>query len=431
VKISVIGCGYLGAVHAAALAELGHEVIGIDIDEAKIRMLAAGRAPVHEPGLVELLGRGLSSRRLSFTTEFAAAAGATVHFVAVDTPQGEDGAADLSHLRSAFEQLLPQLSAGSVVVGKSTVPVGTAVGFAEAVESAGARLVWNPEFLREGHAVHDTFEPNRIVYGLSPGDTDSAGVLDELYAHALTAGAPRILTDFATAELVKVASNAFLATKISFINAMAEIAEVTGADVTQLAEALGHDARIGRSFLDAGVGYGGGCLPKDLRGFIARADELGVGEALGFLREVDLVNGRRRGRVVELAAELLGGTVDGRRIAMLGLAFKPDSDDVRDSPALDIAAQLRGLGADVIGTDPVALEAARRRAPALGYAATVAETVRGADLVLLLTEWREYRELDPAELAGLVGSTIVVDGRNCLDPDAWRAAGWQYHALGR
>jgi UDPglucose 6-dehydrogenase len=431
VRISVIGCGYLGAVQAAALAELGHDVIGIDIDRRTVELLDAGRAPFHEPGLGALLEKGRGSGRLRFSTEFDEVSDAAVHFVAVDTPQGDDGAADLRHLEAAFAQLARRIGAGSTVVGKSTVPVGTAAGLAALIEQAGGRLVWNPEFLREGHALRDTFEPDRIVYGLASDDTESASLLDELYAPALAAGTPRIVTDFATAELVKVASNAFLATKISFINAMAEIAEATGADVTQLADAIGHDARIGRAYLDAGVGFGGGCLPKDLRGFVARADELGVGESLGFLREVDRVNQRRRGRVVELAAQLFGGDVSGRRIAMLGLAFKPDSDDVRDSPALEVARALVQLGAHVVATDPHAIARARARAPELDYATTVADAVRGAELVIVLTEWREYRELDPADPAGLVASALVVDGRNCLNADAWRAAGWQYHALGR
>jgi UDPglucose 6-dehydrogenase len=431
VIISVIGCGYLGAVHAASMAELGHDVVGIDVDEAKIAALSSGSAPFFEPGLPELLERGISRGRLRFTTDTTAARGAAVHFVAVGTPQraGSD-AADLRYVDAAFAGLLPHLAPGDLVVGKSTVPVGTAARLAADVEAVGARLVWNPEFLREGFAVADTLTPDRLVYGVRPGDDRAVALLDEVYESALTAGTPRVVTDFATAELVKVAANAFLATKISFINAMAEVAEATGADVTQLADAIGYDARIGRRFLNAGLGFGGGCLPKDIRGFMARADELGVGSALEFLRDVDAINLRRRDRVVDLATEALG-SLDGARIAVLGLAFKPDSDDVRDSPALDVASRLRSLGARVRATDPEAIETSRRVRPELDYVATVDEAVRDADLVLLLTEWRAYRDLAPADLNDLVARRTIVDGRNVLDPAAWRAAGWTYFGMGR
>ena len=430
-RISVIGCGYLGAVHAAAMTALGHDVVGIDVDARKIEMLAAGKAPFHEPGLNEILTDALASGRLRFSTDLADAADATVHFVAVGTPQAEDGSAHVGFVDDAIAALLPYLSADSLVVGKSTVPVGTAARLAESIEAAGARLAWNPEFLREGFAVRDTLEPDRIVYGVRPGDTRAEDMLDAVYATALAAGTPRIVTDFATAELVKVSANAFLATKISFINAMAEIAEVTGADVTQLADAIGYDARIGRRFLNAGVGFGGGCLPKDIRGFVARADQLGVGDSVGFLREVDAINLRRRERVVTLAKEALGGDVSGRRIALLGLAFKPDSDDVRDSPALDVGGRLAALGARVIATDPHAIETARAVQPALEYVQSTTEALRDAELVLVLTEWREFQSLDPVAAAALVANPIVIDGRNCLPDDEWRAAGWDYRALGR
>lgn len=431
-KISVIGCGYLGAVHAACMAELGHEVVGIDVDEAKIASLAAGRAPFFEPGLPELLERALASGRLRFSTDVTEARGAAVHFVAVGTPQQRDSdAADLRFVDAAFAALVPHLGAGDLVVGKSTVPVGTAARLAPVVEAAGAVLAWNPEFLREGFAVQDTLTPDRLVYGVRAGDDRSVALLDEVYASALASGTPRVVTDYATAELVKVAANAFLATKISFINAMAEVAEATGADVTQLADAIGHDARIGRRFLNAGVGFGGGCLPKDIRGFMARADELGVGEALEFLRDVDAINLRRRERVVQLVVEAVGGSIAGARVAVLGLAFKPDSDDVRDSPALDVAARLRALGADVRATDPEAIETSRRIAPELTYVADVEDAVRDADVVVLVTEWRRYRDLTPEDLAPLVARHAIIDGRNVLDPATWRAAGWDYRGLGR
>jgi UDPglucose 6-dehydrogenase len=431
-KLSVIGCGYLGAVHAAAMADLGHEVVGVDVDREKVALLAAGRPSFYEPGLADLLDETVASGRLSFTTEVERIRGSRVHFIAVGTPQHADSnAADLTFVDSAIASIVPHLSAGDVVVGKSTVPVGTAERLAAEVEAAGARLVWNPEFLREGYAVNDTVSPDRLVYGVRDGDDASVAVLDEVYATIIAAGTPRIVTNYATAELVKVSANAFLATKISFINAMAEVAEASGADVTQLADAIGHDPRIGRRFLNAGLGFGGGCLPKDIRGFMARAEELGVDQALTFLREVDGINLRRRGRTVDLATEVLGGRVVGKRIAVLGLAFKPDSDDVRDSPALDVAARLAELGAHVVATDPKAVETARRRFPQLSYAATAEEAAAGADAVLLLTEWKQFRELDPVRFGSVVASRVIVDGRNCLDPARWREAGWRYRALGR
>ena len=431
-KISVIGCGYLGAVHAACMADLGHEVVGVDVDPAKIAQLSSGIAPFFEPGLGDMLVSSLATGRLRFTTDVSEAAGSAIHFVAVGTPQlGDSYAADLRYVDAAIAALVPHLAPGDLVAGKSTVPVGTAERLATIVEGAGGRLAWNPEFLREGYAVKDTLAPDRLVYGVRKDDDASVAALDELYAATISRGTPRVVTDFATAELVKVAANAFLATKISFINAMAEVAEATGADVTQLADAIGYDARIGRRFLNAGLGFGGGCLPKDIRGFMARAEELGVDQALGFLREVDSINLRRRERMVDLAREVCGGDVAGKRIAVLGLAFKPDSDDVRDSPALDVAARLAELGAIVRATDPEAIETSRRLRPTLDYVATPEEAAEGADAVLVLTEWAQYRELDPVKLGSVVGTRAIVDGRNCLDPVAWRAAGWHYRALGR
>lgn len=426
----MIGCGYLGTVHAAAMAELGHDVIGIDVDPLKVAALARGEAPFFEPGLPALLDRGIAGGRLRFSTRIEAARGAQVHFIAVGTPQRPDGSADLTAVHAALGATLSVIAHGDVVVGKSTVPVGTAAALLTPVREAGAFLVWNPEFLREGFAVRDTLEPDRLVYGAEPGDARSVAILDEVYARLLVAGTPRMVTDFATAELVKVAANAFLATKISFINAMAEIAEVVGADVAQLADAIGQDPRIGRRFLNAGLGFGGGCLPKDIRGFIHRAEELGVGPALGFLREVDAVNLRRRDRAVELVRHAVGGDLRGRTLAILGLAFKPDSDDVRESPALDVALRLRAEGARVVASDPVAIETSRRAAPELEYRAGIADAVAGADAVLVLTEWRYYTELDPSTIASAVAARTVVDGRNCLDASRWRQAGWRYHGLG-
>ena len=435
-RISVVGCGYLGAVHAACMAELGHEVTGIDVDEAKIEALSAGRAPFYEPGFDELLTRALGTGRLRFTTDpgCAGLAEAELHFIAVGTPQSETGAADLSYVDAAVQTLLAGASPGSVVAGKSTVPVGTAARLAERLAERDLALVWNPEFLREGFAVEDTLHPDRIVYGLpaDPGPAQLARArLDEAYARLLSDGIPQIVTDYATAELVKVAANSFLATKISFINAMAELCEATGGDVTALASALGHDDRIGRRFLGAGVGFGGGCLPKDIRAFLARAKELGVHDAVAFLREVDAINQRRRDRVVDLALRSLGDQLPGARVTVLGAAFKPNSDDIRDSPALDIAHRLHQLGAQVSVTDPKALGAVARRHPDLATEPDLHRALRDADLVLLLTEWAEYAGIDPSAAAGLVRRPAIIDGRNALDPARWRAAGWTYQGLGR
>ncbi len=433
-RVSVIGCGYLGAVHAGAMAALGHDVVGVDVDEAKVAALSAGRAPFFEPGLPELLAQTTASGRLRFSTDLSEVAGCEVHFVCVGTPQRHhEFAADLTYVDAAFADLAAFLAPGDVVVGKSTVPVGTAERLAAGLEGTGAVLIWNPEFLREGFAVQDTLHPDRLVYGVPAGEAGERGraVLDVVYAAPLADGVPLVVTDYATAQLVKVAANSFLATKISFINAMAELCEATGADVTALADAIGHDVRIGRKFLNAGLGFGGGCLPKDIRAFMARAGELGVDQALSFLREVDSINMRRRVRMVDLAREVCAGSIVGRRVAVLGAAFKPDSDDVRDSPALSVAAQMRLQGAHVTVTDPQAIPNAQRAWPDLVFADTAEAAAQGADVVILATEWREYRALDPEKLAQVVRSKAIVDGRNVLDPVAWRGAGWTYRALGR
>ncbi len=435
-SMTVIGCGYLGAVHAACMAALGHDVVGVDVDVDKVALLAAGRSPFFEPGFPELLASSLATGRLRFTTDLTAARGNRVHFVCVGTPQRPgEYAADLTYVDASVTALLPQLSDGDLVVGKSTVPVGTAARLAGLVadSGSGAMLAWNPEFLREGFAIQDTLHPDRLVYGLPAGEqaAPAQALLDQVYATPLAAGTPLVTADYATAELVKVAANSFLATKISFINAMAEVCETSGADVTLLADAIGHDPRIGRRFLNAGLGFGGGCLPKDIRAFMARAGELGADQALAFLKEIDSINLRRRVRMVDLAREVCDGSIVGLRIAVLGAAFKPNSDDIRDSPALSVAAQLQLQGASVVVADPEAIDNARRIWPDLHYAASMEEAVTGADLVLLLTEWQEYRDADPAELGELVAHKRMLDGRNALDPAAWRAAGWTYRALGR
>ncbi|TQS92784.1 UDP-glucose/GDP-mannose dehydrogenase family protein [Arthrobacter sp. TS-15] len=435
-RVSVIGCGYLGAVHAACMAKLGHDVVGIDVDTEKIAALSEAAAPFYEPGLDDLLREVQDAGRLRFATDLSAASGCEVHFICVGTPQkkGENGA-DLTYVDAATSGLIPYLQAGDVVVGKSTVPVGTASRLAGLIadQQPDAHLVWNPEFLREGHAVSDTLNPDRFVYGVADGSEDhrTVEILDQVYSTPLANGTPRLVTDLPTAELVKTAANSFLATKISFINAMAELCEASGADVTRLADAIGMDDRIGRKFLHAGIGFGGGCLPKDIRAFMARAGELGADQALTFLREVDAINMRRRTRVVELTRELCGDGLLGKRITVLGAAFKPESDDVRDSPALSIAAQLQLQGAVVTVTDPKALNNAARRFPELQYIEDTDGAVANADAILLLTEWTEYRELDPHILKDSVASPRILDGRNVLDPAKWRAAGWHYRGLGR
>ncbi|MRH90367.1 nucleotide sugar dehydrogenase [Nocardia sp. SYP-A9097] len=433
-RISVIGTGYLGATHAAGMAELGFDVLGVDNNPAKAAALSAGRVPFHEPGLPELLAGHVRSGRLRFGTSLVAAARfADVHFLCVGTPPGPNGAADLSQLHSALEGLVPHLTRNCLIVGKSTVPVGTAEALtARIAELAPAGisvdLAWNPEFLREGHAVRDTLSPNRLVFGVTTPDAEWA--LRQVYATPIAAGAPVVITNLPTAELIKVSANAFLATKISFINAMAELCELTGADVTLLADALGHDDRIGRKFLGAGLGYGGGCLPKDVRALIARAGELGAAETVDFLRDIDTINLRRRERVVRETLDLLHAT-GSHRVGILGIAFKPLSDDVRDSPALDVAIRLQAAGVQVTAFDPAATAPARAIAPQLVYAATAAAALHEADVVLHLTEWSEFRDLDPAFLRTVARGRTLIDARNALDPEPWLAAGWDFRALGR
>ncbi|WP_016910661.1 UDP-glucose dehydrogenase family protein [Streptomyces xiaopingdaonensis] len=440
-KVTVIGLGYLGATHAAAMAELGFEVLGLDVVPEKIEQLRQGLPPMYEPGLGDLLrthvaGVEGASGRLRFTDSWEELADfGDVHFLCVNTPQKHgEYACDMSYVDAALDSLAPHLDRPALVVGKSTVPVGSAERLAERLAElapAGrqAKLAWNPEFLREGFAVHDTLHPDRLVAGVRSEWAEE--LLREVYARPIAEGSPFVVTDYPTAELVKTSANSFLATKISFINAMAEVCETAGGDVVKLAEAIGHDERIGRKFLRAGIGFGGGCLPKDIRAFMARAGELGASEALTFLREVDSINMRRRGQMVELTRQAVGGTLLGKRIGVLGATFKPDSDDVRDSPALNVAGQLQLQGAQVTVYDPKGMENARALFPTLGYAPTAVDAARGADVLLHLTEWRDFKELDPAELGEVVSVRSLLDGRNTLDHELWRKAGWTFRALGR
>lgn len=433
-RISVLGLGYLGATHAACMAELGHDVIGVEIDETKLAILRSGHVPFHEPGLDEVLTRNLDAGRLRFTNSYEeAGAFADVHFLAVGTPQESGGlAADLKHVNAAIDALAPFLDRPSVIFGKSTVPVGTAAQLGARVRNlapAGdaVELAWNPEFLREGFAVEDTLHPDRVVLGVDrdrPGRAEA--VAREVYAQLLAEDIPFLVIDLATAELSKAAANAFLATKISFINAMSEMCELTGADVTLLADAIGYDKRIGRQFLRAGIGFGGGCLTKDIRALIARAREAGMNSALTMLRAVDDINTRRRAYTVELARDLCH-PLSGATVAILGVAFKPNSDDVRDSPALDIAEELHARGAEVRVYDPQAMDNARAVFPDLKYVNSVAEACKDAEVVLLLTEWDEFQALRPWDLEPLVRQKAIIDGRNCLNPAEWRR--WTYRGL--
>jgi UDPglucose 6-dehydrogenase len=431
-KLSVIGTGYLGATHAACMASLGFEVIGFDTEVSKIDLLSKGKVPFYEPDLEELLAEQIKSGRLSFTKDIKDLADIDVHFICVGTPQVKGGnAADLTYVNSALESIAKIVKPGGLVVGKSTVPVGTATRLRNRLIelNPNADLAWNPEFLREGFAVEDTLRPNRLVVGVT--NDQSEKILKEVYATNLKENTPWVRADLPTAELVKVAANSFLATKISFINAMAEICEAAGGDVTILAKAIGYDPRIGNRFLQAGIGFGGGCLPKDIRAFMARAEELGAKQAVEFLKEVDAINLRARQRIIELVRKDLSEDLVGKKVAILGAAFKPDSDDVRDSPALDIAAQIQAAGAIVTVHDPKAIANAQKRFPALKFAEDINSTLKDAEIVLHLTEWKIYREINPAQVKSLVKTAIMIDGRNALDRDAWRAAGWKFRALGR
>jgi UDPglucose 6-dehydrogenase len=429
-RIAVYGMGYLGVTHAACMAELGHEVLGVEIDPGKLIKLAEGEVPFYEPGLADLVRRHLTTGRLAFTDSYAdAAVWAPVHFITVGTPQkkGEFGA-DISHVIAVVEELAPLLASDAFIIGKSTVPVGTASHLAELARGLAPdielELCWNPEFLREGHAVNDTLRPDRVVVGVPPGGL-AEKITREIYASLIDDEIPFIVTDLSTAELVKVSANAFLATKISFINAIAEVCEMVGADVSAVADAIGHDPRIGRRFLNAGLGFGGGCLPKDIRAFMARAGELGADRALTFLREVDAINMRRRTRMVELTRDACRSLL-GARIAILGAAFKPESDDVRDSPALNVAGQIQLQGAAVTVYDPQAIENSRRLFPTLDYATSALSACRRADAILVLTEWDEFIALQPREVEAVTRGRTIIDGRQCLDRELWESAGWRY-----
>jgi UDPglucose 6-dehydrogenase len=435
VLISVLGTGYLGATHAACLTALGHQVVGVDVDSDRLSRLSRGKAPFHEPRLDDLLGAGVRSGRLRFTDDVREAARADVHFVCVGTPQLADAdGTDLTALWSVVDDLAAHLHLPCLVVGKSTVPVGTAARVRDrlhrsAPAGADVGLAWNPEFLREGHAVEDSLRPDRLVLGVE-SDRDEA-LLRDVYAEPIAAGVPVIPTDLATAELAKVSANSMLAARVSLVNLLAEVCERSGADIAQLTAVLGSDPRIGDRFLSPGLGYGGGCLPKDTRAFAARASELGLGDPARLLGEVDRVNLRQRTRTTDLALDLLGGDATGRTVAVLGAAFKAGSDDIRDSPALDVARRLSARGAQVRVYDPRAGENVRRTTPELQVVTDAVDACTGADLVLVLTDWPEFAALDPDDLAPVVRRRCVLDARLLLDDRRWTSSGWEVRSLGR
>lgn len=432
-RLVVFGMGYLGLTHGACMADFGHEVLGVDTNAATLASVAAGRTPFYEPELESIVVEQVNSGRLRVTSSYEEAAEwGDVFFIAVGTPQQHgESRADLSYVEAVIDGLVPLLRRDSVIIGKSTVPVGTCKALAQRANTlaSGIRveLAWNPEFLREGYAVKDTQHPDRLVVGVAE-EGRAEQVCRDIYAEILEEGCPFIVTDTATAELVKVSANAFLATKISFINAIAEICGEVGADVRAVADAIGHDARIGRRFLNAGLGFGGGCLPKDIRAFMARAGELGKSDSLLFLREVDNINMRRRTRMVDVTRASCDGSLLGRNIAILGAAFKPESDDVRDSPALNVAGQLQLQGAYVTVYDPKANDNSRRLFPTLRYVTSVEEACKDADAVLVLTEWDEFRKLSPLDINDLVRRRVIVDGRLCLSAGMWSDSGWRYVA---
>ena len=427
-RLTVIGCGHLGATHAACMAEIGHDVLGIDIDEDKVELLNTGRAWFLEPGLDEMLARHTRSGRLRFTTSFKeAAAYGTVHFLGVGTPGLPDNNGyDLSQVFGSVAALAPHLTGPALVIGKSTVPPGTTSRLVHELRMTApagdaVEVAWNPEFLREGHAVSDTLRPDRIVVGV-PSMAAEATVR-EVYQPMTEAGVPLVVTDAVTAELVKGAANAFLATKVSFINAMADICVSTGADVAVLADAVGMDQRIGRAFLTAGLGYGGGCLPKDVRGLASFAATAGARAAAGLLSVVDEINSGRRQQVVDLAHRLLG-ELAGKRIALWGAAFKPGTDDVRDSPGLDVADRLSRLGAEVVVYDPQATGNALIAFPHLGYADSAVAAAHQADAVLVVTSWPEFAAIDPSATIIAPRSRLLIDACQVVQAALWRAAGW-------
>ncbi|MCJ1680479.1 UDP-glucose/GDP-mannose dehydrogenase family protein [Streptomyces sp. APSN-46.1] len=436
-RISVIGCGHLGIPHAAAMAELGHEVIGVDVDQAKVDSLNSGQCPIYETGLPELLARHTASGRLRFTTDIREAAEfAEMHFIGVGTPIDADGRSyDTGQVYGAIRQLAPHLNQACTIVGKSTVTVGTTIqvtALAQRLAPAGQAVdvVWNPEFLREGHAVEDTLRPDRIIAGVTTAEGEKA--IRAVYAPILDAGVPIFVTDPQTAELAKGAANSFLGLKISYINAVADMCEAAGGDVSRIVEILGIDPRIGSGGMMPGIGYGGGCLPKDVRAFTASARQLGATDAAKLLRAAEEINESRTAVAMALITRALGGRpLKAARVTVWGAAFKPGTNDVRESPALALAHALQQAGGTVTVHDPQAVATAMVRNPELDYTGDLRASLRGADLVVLATEWPEYRQASPQALVDGPANPLLVDCRTSLDAESWRAAGWTVHQLGR
>jgi UDPglucose 6-dehydrogenase len=429
-QICVIGVGYVGIVTGACFADLGNRVIALDVNEQRVANLKKGIMPIYEPGLEELVNRNVKAGRLSFTTDYAEAVNGTEFaFIAVGTPSAVSGEADLQYVAAAAKSIAENMTAPLIIINKSTVPVGTGDWVADIVKRSQKTpidfaVVSCPEFLREGSAIGDFSQPHRTVLGST--DKEAANKVAQLH---LALRAPIVITDLRTAEMIKYASNAFLATKISFINEIANICEALGADVKEVAAGMGYDARIGRHFLDAGLGWGGSCFPKDVLALAYMAEEAGLDPRI--LNTVMEVNYERRKTAVEHTKAMLGGSLNGKTIGLLGLAFKPNTDDMRDAPAIDIAQELNTAGALVRGYDPVAMNVARGILPAVEMFDNPYSMADGCDAIMVITEWNEFKQLDLEKLKTLLKSPVIYDGRNIYDPGNMRRLGFTYRAIGR
>ncbi len=429
-QICVIGVGYVGIVTGACFADLGNRVIALDVNEQRVANLKKGIMPIYEPGLEELVKRNVQAGRLSFTTDYAEAVNGTEFaFIAVGTPSGGSGEADLQYVAAAAKSIAENMTEPLIIINKSTVPVGTGDWVADIVKRSQKipidfSVVSCPEFLREGSAIGDFAQPHRTVLGST--DKEAANKVAQLH---LALRAPIVITDLRTAEMIKYASNAFLATKISFINEIANICEALGADVKEVAAGMGYDARIGRHFLDAGLGWGGSCFPKDVLALAFMAEEAGLDPRI--LNTVMEVNYERRKIAIKHTEAMVGGSLKGKTIGLLGLAFKPNTDDMRDAPAIDIAQELNAAGAIVRGYDPVAMDVARSILPAVEMAKDPYSMAEGCDALMVITEWNEFKQLDLEKLKSLLKTPVIYDGRNIYDPAAMRALGFTYRAIGR
>ena len=429
-QICVIGVGYVGLVTAACFADLGNRVVALDVDVQRVENLKKGIMPIYEPGLEELVKRNTKSGRVSFTTSYAEALkGAEFAFIAVGTPSGVNGNADLQYVDAAARSIAQNMTSPLIVINKSTVPIGTGDWVADIVRSAQPEpidfaVVSCPEFLREGSAIGDFMNPYRNVIGSL--DRDAADKVAQLH---LPLRAPIVITDLRTAEMIKYASNAFLATKISFINELADLCELVGADVKEVAAGMGYDTRIGRHFLDAGLGWGGSCFPKDVEALAYMSKEKGLDPRI--LNQVMEINYNRRRSVVNHLEKLLEGNLKGKTIGLLGLAFKPNTDDMRDAPSLDISNSLIAAGARVRGYDPVARKTAAPLMPAVEIFDDVYKMAQGCDALVVVTEWNEFKQLDLEKVKELLECPIIYDGRNIYDPALMKELGFSYRAIGR